>query len=279
MQPLMQSAVIKISISLHHFSAYSEKDQKETQDTADSLDNLKKKSDSEKEASQTVKDVTGSGVGWKHKNTIRARCVRANGSPEDVEYASVKSMTTDQIADIKGNAIRFGFFDIRYYTPEELKNRFGDYGLIDNTSEAPAIPRAPYCQQYLAGPYYRYADEEAQQDYIWKCCTDFDFAKQAFLRICLMYLQVMISYDILPSFAYDIFRDTLNNEERLQKVINTIDQKRAEKAAKDNETDQYAKMHHTTSTKWENKAKKQQEEEKKKNTIKNGDAPEKAPTE
>lgn len=257
--------------------AYSEKDQKETQDTADPIDNLKKKSDSEKEASQTVKNVTGSGVGWKHKNTIRARCVRANGSPEDVEYASVKSMTTDQIADIKGNAIRFGFFDIRYYTPEELKNRFGDYGLIDNTSETPAIPRAPYCQQYLADPYYRYADEKAQQDYIWKCCTDFDFAKQAFLRICLMYLQVMISYDILPSFAYDIFRDTLNNEERLQKVINTIDQKRAEKAAKDNETDQYAKMHHTTSTKWENKAKKQQEEEKKKNTIKNGDAPEKAP--
>lgn len=263
------------------------KDDESEMQTKQATGETQEKTDAEKEASQSVKEAVSSGVGWKHKNTIRARCLRANGSPEDVEYASVGAMTSDQIADIKGNAIRFGFFDFKYYTPEELKNRFGDYGKTgdETDNEAPtAVPRAAYCQQYLADPYYRYANEDVQQDYVWKCCTDYNFAKQAFLRICLMYLQVMISYDILPSFAYDIFRDTLNNEERLQKVINTIDQKRAEKAAKDNQSDQYAKMHHTTSTKWEDKAKKDQEkkkeeEEKKKkeNTIKNGDAPEKAP--
>ena len=85
------------------------------------------------------------------------------------------------------NSIEFGPFDFKFYSPDDLRLRFGDYGNIVDSEGKEAVPR---WGAYLADPYYRFRPVSEQNEYVRKCISDYKFAKKAFLRICMLYLRV-----------------------------------------------------------------------------------------
>lgn len=154
------------------------------------------------------------------------------------------------------NSIEFGPFNFKFYTEDELRTRFGDYGKVSEKAKDNGR-----FGLYLADPYYRDQPRSVQNDYVFNCITDYDFAKKAFLRICLLYLRVMISYDIIPSFSYDVFRGALKDKENMEKVLKAIQKRRDEKEKKEKEQSEKGRKR-ATSLKWKGDDKAVKEAEK-----------------
>ena len=221
--------------------------------------------------SQSNKD---SNAPWKFNHKCRAKVFNDNTWQELIFDKDDK----EKMKVAKYNSIEFGFFDFKYYPPDELIDKFGYYGRIkyqdedkpqeseeetsneeksdeekqfeaDTIDVKPDIPRWGY---YLADPLYRKCDAATQAEYVEKCMTDFDFAKVAFFRICLLHFKNLVNtYKVIPSFAYDIFSDALTNEEKMKKIIENVRNIRAKKEAEENKEAQEAKTT-GTSKKWNN---------------------------
>ena len=176
---------------------------------------------------------------WRYKHEWRAKIVYGEG---DVRMSFHKPTAVESALDTRDyganpdswlsmatyNSVQFGYFDFRFYTEDELASRFGElYGGVTDV----ARENARFGNGYLADPYYRNQSKEVQNEYVYRCITDYDFAKKAFFRICLLYLRVLISYDIIPSFAYDVFRGALKDKERMEKVLGAIQTRRDKKAS------------------------------------------------
>ena len=85
---------------------------------------------------------------------------------------------------------------------------------------------------YLADPYYRFVeDDNVVEEYIYNCTVDFEYAKNAFFRICLLYLKNLFALKILPSFSFDVFREELNNQKRMIEIPNRMDELKKKKEA------------------------------------------------
>lgn len=167
------------------------------------------------------------GKAWRYKKAWYARIAMGTyfkDSLYDPQYSSSEKEKEEWIQQASEDAIIFGYFNMRFYTKDELLIRFGEFGKVsDGTPSRFGL--------YLADPWYREQPEEVQREYVRKCITDYSFAKAAFFRICLLYLRVLISYDILPSFSYDVFRGALKNKENMERVLKKIREKRKQDAA------------------------------------------------
>lgn len=206
--------------------------------------------------------IAGDSRPWRYKHAWRAKIAYGEGDVrmsfydpkflDNEKFSSTRSYGRydDWIDKAVYNSVQFGYFDFKFYTEEELRSKFGDlYPLSDN-----ARANARFGSLYLADPWYREQDKSVQNEYVYKCITDYDFAKKAFFRICLLYLRVMISYNILPSFSYDVFRGALKNKENLEKVLKAVQQKRDEKAKEELEKSEAGKLM-AASPKWRTKKK------------------------
>lgn len=71
------------------------------------------------------------------------------------------------------------------------------------------------------------ARQRAIRVYKAKCVIDEQFAKEAFWRICLVWLRKLIKSYIFPSFCYDIFRGSAVVEDIINSVTNKLINKRA----------------------------------------------------
>ena len=236
---------------------------------------------------QRSQDSKDSNAPWKFNHKCRAKVYNDNTWQELVFDKS----DTEKMKVAKYNSIEFGFFDFKYYPPDELIDKFGYYGRIkyqddDSSAEstdsesgettettettktaeedksdeqkqfeadtADVNPDIPRWGYYLADPLYRKCDAATQADYVEKCMTDFDFAQVAFFRICLLHFKNLVNtYKAIPSFAYDIFSDALTNEEKMKKIIENVRNIRAKKEAEENAKAQQAKTT-GTSKKWNN---------------------------
>lgn len=184
--------------------------------------------------SSTLSNTKDGKAPWKYKDKCRARIDRY-GYWEDIEFDKSDPEYAQLIEYVKYNSVRFGYFDFKYYTEDELEMRFGAYGTTKGDFFGKgnvAIGRPGYGKIYLADPGYRFESAQKQVEYIYKCTTDFGYAKMAFFRICLLYLKVLIDYDIFPSFSYDIFREAVLNKERMEKVLKRINEERKKEEAK-----------------------------------------------
>lgn len=237
---------------------------------------------------------------WKYCNKYRA-VVGANGVLQTLSFTKNDKDCDKLLAYAQYNAVEFGYFNFRYYLPEELEDRFGDYGKInppantttiasssgssstDNSSSenassdtdasnsdssensskdtaSTASTSAYYGKEavsryggYLADPFYRHANIDKQAEYVYNCMTNFEYARAAFLRICLLYLKVLIDYDVFPSFAYDVMRDALDNEQRIKDVISRMEAMKKKKAADDTAKSEAQKKQGTGGGKWAKK--------------------------
>lgn len=193
---------------------------------------------------------------WRYKHVMRAEVANGDGDLHmtffDAQNAATYKSQEDWVNEAVNGATKFGYFDFRFYTEDELRTRFGYFGTIPDDPECEERKNARWGSGYLADPYYRKQPEAKQKEYVRKCITDYKFAKRAFLRICMLYLLVLIDYDILPSFSYDVFRDALKDKERMEKVLSSIDKKRREKERKEKEASERGKKK-ATSPKWTGK--------------------------
>ena len=188
---------------------------------------------------------------WRYKHDWRAKIAYGEG---DVRMSFHKEGSSEDGGDKEWlklatyNSVQFGYFDFRFYSEDELSSRFGElYGTVSDAARENNRFGA-----YLADPWYREQPKSVQNDYVYRCIKDYDFAKKAFYRICLVYLRVMISYDILPSFSYDVFRGALKNKENMEKVLKKIQQRRDEKAQKEKLASETGKTK-AASPKWKQK--------------------------
>ena len=208
-----------------------------------------------KDAVSLVHDAVaapGDSEPWKRKQEWHARIVRGENDIRD-EFHSPKTFESKSttygeygtwLDYAVYNSIEFGPFDFKFYSEDELRVRFGGYGKVSKEEK----DNGRY-GLYLADPYYRKQPKSVQNEYVRNCITDYDFAKKAFLRICLLYLRVMISYDILPSFSYDVFRGALKDKENMEKVLKAIQKRRDEKTKKDKIASEKGRKN-ATSQKW-----------------------------
>lgn len=244
-------------------------------------------------AGKGASDKSDQSAPWKHNNKYRAT-VGIDGMLVPWNFTKNDADCKEKLAYAQYNAIEFGYFNFRYYLPEELEDRFGAYGKIskekddqnksnkeiqeeiDNgtkkngegsteatehvsytdTSVTPAKSGSVAVSRYggyLADPLYRYANIDKQAEYVYNCMTDFNYARAAFLRICLLYMKVLIDYDVFPSFAYDVMRDALDNEDRIKSVINRMEAMKKEKSKKDSEKSEGTKKQGAGGGKWAKK--------------------------
>ena len=157
---------------------------------------------------------------WKATDHWVAKVINEDGSYTDInedpkELSKNKDKYNETLGDIGYNAIQFSVFDIKFYTKDELEERFGYYAEISDDD----VDRYG-C--YLADPYYRKADMNIQAEYVMNCVKSQKFAMHAFFRIALMYYKVLLGYNIMPSFEYDVFREALSQQKQIQAVINRM---------------------------------------------------------
>jgi len=186
---------------------------------------------------------------WKHSTKYRGR-LKIDGIEQMWAFDDDDPQKDYKVEMIAKNATEFGYFNFKFYTPEELEDRFGYYGHIeqDNTVEnsETVVEAHPRMGRYLADPYYRYADAKVQEEYVRRCLTDYGFAKKAFLRICILYMQVLVSYNVFPSFSYDVMRDALTYEENLQKIVTGMEELRKKKAEEERTKSETQKQYGTS---------------------------------
>lgn len=161
------------------------------------------------------KHVPGSHGPWQYAKKYRAK-IAAGNSIEQITFTKDDPDYKNKINAVKWNAVEFGYYNFRYYSKEELEDKFGYYGNVDDVPEECARYGC-----YLADPYYRSRPAQEQYEYIEKCTTDITFAKNAFLRICLLYMKTLMSYNVLPSYSYDIMSDALYKEDVIKKVLSS----------------------------------------------------------
>ena len=186
---------------------------------------------------------------WRHSTKYRGR-LKIDGIEQVWAFDDDDPAKNYKIEMLTKHATEFGYFNFKFYTPEELEDRFGYYGHIerDDTVEnsETVVEAHPRTGRYLADPYYRFANAEVQENYVKRCVTDYEFAKKAFLRICMLYMQVLVSYSVFPSFSYDVMRDALTNEENMQKVLSGVEELRAKKAAEEKAKSETQKQYGTS---------------------------------
>lgn len=165
---------------------------------------------------------------WRYSKRCRAK-VAAGNIIKTITFSKQDSEYDSKIALVKCSAVEFGYFNFRFYSAEELEDKFGYYGSVEGVPQTSIRYGA-----YLADPYYRTASYEEQCEYIEKCTTDFSYAKQAFLRICMLYMKTLMSYNVLPSFAYDIMADAIYQEDVIKRVKQSVEAKEKEEAELEN---------------------------------------------
>lgn len=202
------------------------------------------------------------GAAWKFKKNRHARVadggmfkyIEFSPSDDDKPYPGEKDTT--YLQKVIYDAVEFGYFNFKFYSEDELYSRFGELGKLEKEDGTSCRGNGRWGGAYLADPYYRFQPHEKQEEYVKKCTTDFSFAKKAFLRICILYLRVLISYDVFPSYSYDVFRDAVDNKERMMQIISKVEEKEKEKVKAKYEASQKAKTT-PTSDAWLNGKKKE----------------------
>ena len=190
-----------------------------------------------------------SGAPWKANTEPRAKIVFSEGDVRR-SFKGTSGLDPDEWDKYAMyNSVEFGYFDFKFYSKDELETKFGELGKVDDND----VDRFG-C--YLADPFYRKQSKEAQAEYVYKCTTDYKNTKKAFYRICLMYLYVLITYNIIPSFSYDVFRGAIKDHEMMQKVLTSIQNKRDEKAKKEEEASEKGKQKATSLRHLQRKAEK-----------------------
>ena len=135
-------------------------------------------------------------------------------------YAKYLGQAKDWMLDnIAERAVAFGPFRLKMYSAQELRDLFEDDDAVTDSATAQN-------GLYMLDPYYRYATIDAIKEYKRKVCSDKDFARVAFWRICLLWMKKILMWNVLPSFAFDLYRDKLKSEDFVLKVLNSISEAR-----------------------------------------------------
>lgn len=169
--------------------------------------------------------------------------------------------------DLVNKGIEFGIFKLRMHTANEIRNIFEDDKAVDDNSVMqletglylldpyyrngianlteeefneifPATDSKIYAPQEDTYKDINTDDEEygkilrqqkAIKLYKASCIIDQRFARVAFWRVCLVWMRKLILDYVLPSFCFDIFRESIGNQKQIEQVMEAVAAKRVAK--------------------------------------------------
>ena len=107
-------------------------------------------------------------------------------------------------SEIGKKAIRFGTFNLRMYSAQDLQMLTGEtVALRTEESDDPADVNN---RMYVLDPYYRNASEEELEQYKVSCATNPQYCAWAFMRIMLYWLKKLIDMHAIPTMTSDVLR-------------------------------------------------------------------------
>ncbi|MCR8854896.1 hypothetical protein [Lysinibacillus fusiformis] len=136
----------------------------------------------------------------------------------DVDFIGFKIATSQDgngIEEIKDpndvvNAVEFGPFRTKMYSEQEIRNILGDKTEI-RTEKKDSTNVNTY--MFLLDPYYlKKASLQEIEEYKKATVSDVDFAIEAFLRICLVWLRKMIEDKLFPNLNFDVLSKDFEKE-------------------------------------------------------------------
>ena len=148
-------------------------------------------------------------------------------------YQDTDGPTEIKDADEVGKqAIRFGVFNIRMYTADEIQNLTGEavdvnYSTDGDSSDPSDVNR----YMYLLDPYYRTANSDKVEEYKKKCATDPKYCTWAYLRIVLFWLKKLIDMHAIPTMTSDVLRKASKAQidiQQKEKSLNIEEQQNVE---------------------------------------------------
>ena len=115
-----------------------------------------------------------------------------------------------EIRDIKdvSQATQFSIFGIKMYDRQLWRAINKDVQLHTREKDTTDINT----QMFLLDPYYAKADVDTIVDYKKNCVENLDFATEAYLRTCLVWLRRLVLDRVIPNMTMDIFGDEFEKE-------------------------------------------------------------------
>lgn len=144
---------------------------------------------------------------WKPKYTYYGM---KSGGYQDKD----KPMEIEDPADIGPYAITFGCYNLRLYSDSEYYQITGKTAPTDRADSAGTINET-LCS---LDPYYAKANEATIEEYKTSCALDPVYCTDAFLRIMLVHLALLIDRHAIPSIGADTQRKAVTTEVDIEKT-------------------------------------------------------------